>query len=120
MTPGLSQVPGSGICWRWKGTGFALLFSFRASLLAKPGAPNFAGSTWIHFCVNEGLFGFVLWGTPSEADMRALVDLLEEELDRPPHAAFVDVRALSTALVPPFEIPSPSTSAAMQRRSLGS
>lgn len=63
-----------------------------------------AGSSWIYFCVDEHLHGFVLWGTPSEEDMRALVDLMVTELDRPPHAAFVDVRELTTALAPAFEI----------------
>ncbi len=52
--------------------------------------------------MNEDLFGFALWGTPTTEDMSALVALLELELDRPPHAAIVDVRKLSTVLAPSY------------------
>lgn len=69
----------------------------------KPGGGFLSGASWLYFCVDEHLFGFVLWGIPSDEDMGALVRLLEIELDRPPHAALVDVRALSTALAPSFD-----------------
>lgn len=61
-----------------------------------------AGTSWLYFCVDLSLFGFVLWEVPSEDDMTALVTLMERELDRPPHAAFVDVRRLRVALGPSF------------------
>ena len=70
---------------------------------SRPAGGFLSGSSWIYFCLDERLFGFVLWGTPSTEDMSALVRLLEIELDRPPHAALVDVRGLAVALAPSFE-----------------
>lgn len=62
-----------------------------------------AGDAWIYFCVDAGLYGFALWGTPGPEDMAALVTLLTVELDRAPHVAVVDVRELDAALAPSFE-----------------
>ena len=70
---------------------------------ARPAGGFLAGASWIYFCVDPRLFGFVLWGTPSAEDMGDLVRVLEVELDRPPHAAVVDVRRLAVALAPSFE-----------------
>ena len=66
-----------------------------ASFHASPAGGILAGSSWISFCVDQGLFGFTLRGTPSRDEMNALVHLLETELDRPPHAEIADVRGLS-------------------------
>lgn len=69
----------------------------------KPEGTWVAGASWLYFCVDAGLFGFVLWEVPAERDMAALVRLMEEELTlRPPHAAYVDVRRLRVALAPSF------------------
>jgi AraC-like DNA-binding protein len=51
------------------------------------------------FCARPSLWGFALWGRPSERDARALVRLLALEL-RPevaPHASLVDVGRLEAA-----------------------
>lgn len=70
----------------------------------RPEGGYVARSTWLYFCVDADLYGFVLWGSPSAEDMSELVRLLELEIvDRPPHAALVDVRGLSFALAPSFE-----------------
>jgi AraC-like DNA-binding protein len=48
------------------------------------------------FCARRSLWGFCLWGTPTEADTKRLVPLLALELAAgvPPHASLVDVRRL--------------------------
>lgn len=48
------------------------------------------------FCARPALWGFALWGRPTEADVRRLVPLLKLELarDAQPHASLVDVRRL--------------------------
>lgn len=46
------------------------------------------------FCGRPTLWGFSLWGTPTEADIRRIVPLLELELRAVPHASLVDVRRL--------------------------
>jgi len=48
------------------------------------------------FCARRTLWGFALWGRPSEADMRRLVPLLACELapDAAPHASLIDARHL--------------------------
>jgi AraC-like DNA-binding protein len=53
-----------------------------------------AGDTWLYFAHSPALFGIALWGSPSSADMAALVRLLTRELARPPHAALVDASGL--------------------------
>jgi AraC-like DNA-binding protein len=69
----------------------------------KPEGKFVAGASWLYFCANPSLYGFVLWEVPSESDMAALVRLMEDELAlRPPHAAYVDVRRLRVALAPSF------------------
>lgn len=69
----------------------------------KPEGGFVAGASWLYFCVDAELYGFVLWEVPSEEDMTALVRLMEEELVlRAPHAAYVDVRRLRVALAPSF------------------
>jgi AraC-like DNA-binding protein len=69
---------------------------------ARPVGGYVARASWIYFCVNEALYGFALWGTPEAEDVSSLVRLLEAELARPPHAALVDVRRLSTVLAPSY------------------
>ena len=69
----------------------------------KPEGAFVAGASWLYFCADPSLYGFVLWEVPSESDMAALVRLMEDELAlRPPHAAYVDVRRLRVALSPSF------------------
>ncbi|MBA2543240.1 MAG: helix-turn-helix domain-containing protein [Deltaproteobacteria bacterium] len=48
------------------------------------------------FCARPTLWGFALWGKPSEADVRRLVPLLARELagDVADHASLIDVRRL--------------------------
>jgi AraC-like DNA-binding protein len=46
------------------------------------------------FCARPTLWGFSLWGRPTEADIRRIVPLLELELSAVPHASLVDVRRL--------------------------
>jgi len=60
------------------------------------------GEGWLYFCLDADVYGFVLWGAPTAAGIGGLVRVLELELARPPHAAFVDVRALVSITPPPF------------------
>jgi AraC-like DNA-binding protein len=46
------------------------------------------------FCARRTLWGFALWGRPTEADIRRLVPLLALELTAAPHGSLVDVRRL--------------------------
>ena len=48
------------------------------------------------FCARPTLWGFVLWGKPTETDIRRIVPLLELELAAraPAHVSLVDVRRL--------------------------
>ncbi len=51
------------------------------------------------FCARRTLWGFALWGRPTEADLKRIVPLLSFELapETPPHASLVDVRRLDAA-----------------------
>ena len=48
------------------------------------------------FCARRTLWGFALWGRPTESDLKRIVPLLALELapDAAPHASLVDVRRL--------------------------
>jgi AraC-like DNA-binding protein len=46
------------------------------------------------FCARPSLWGFSLWGKPTEADLRRVIPLLALELTAAPHASLVDVRRL--------------------------
>jgi AraC-like DNA-binding protein len=71
----------------------------------RPTGGYVAGASWLYFCIDLDLFGFVLWEAPEADDMAAFVRVMELELaDRPPHAAIVDVRRLRLALAPSFGI----------------
>ena len=48
----------------------------------------------IVFCARPTLWGFSLWGAPTEGDIRRIVPLLSLELGAVPHASLVDVRRL--------------------------
>jgi AraC-like DNA-binding protein len=61
------------------------------------------GGSWIYFCFDRDLFGFMLFGRPSQADMAALVRLMTLELDRAPHAALADVAGVEMMPRPAFE-----------------
>jgi AraC-like DNA-binding protein len=54
------------------------------------------GETWAHYCAHPGLWGFILWGRPTEAHALALGKSLVLELEPPavPHASIVDCRQL--------------------------
>src|SRR5688500_9265526 len=76
-----------------------------ADFRKRPTGGYVAGSSWLYFCIDLDLFGFVLWEAPEADDMAAFVRVMELELaDRPPHAAIVDVRRLRLALAPSFGI----------------
>ena len=51
------------------------------------------------FCARRALWGFCLWGAPTERDIERMVPLLALELGRDvaPHASLVDVRRLDAA-----------------------
>jgi AraC-like DNA-binding protein len=53
----------------------------------------------ITFCARRTLWGFALWGRPTEADVRRFVPMLELELVEgvAPHASLIDVRRLEAA-----------------------
>lgn len=53
-----------------------------------------AGESWIYFAFDLRLFGYAIWGRPAADDVRALVRLLETELERPPHDALVDLSSV--------------------------
>ena len=67
-----------------------------------PGGGFVFGEGWLYFCLEGGVYGFTLWGSPTAAAVDALVRVLELELEREPHPAFVDVRALDSITAPPF------------------
>ncbi len=46
------------------------------------------------FCARRTLWGFALWGRPTEADLKRIVPLLALELQTAPHASLVDVRRI--------------------------
>ncbi len=58
-----------------------------------------AGETWAHFCVHPKLWGFMLWGRPTEADARQLGRSLVQGLSGPaaPHVSIVDASRLEGA-----------------------
>jgi AraC-like DNA-binding protein len=51
------------------------------------------------FCARPTLWGFAIWGTPTEADLARIVPLLRLELSRttPPHASLIDARRLESS-----------------------
>ncbi|MEO8703526.1 MAG: helix-turn-helix transcriptional regulator [Kofleriaceae bacterium] len=68
------------------------------SYLALPGA--------ITFCARRTLWGFALWGRPTETDLRRVVPLLALELADgvAPHASLIDTRRLEAADPRAFKI----------------
>jgi AraC-like DNA-binding protein len=76
-----------------------------AEFRAQPQGSYVAGRRWLYFCVDERLFGYALWGTPSPQDLAGLVHVLELELDRAaPHAALVDVASVDALGQDGFEV----------------
>src|SRR5437764_1947736 len=61
---------------------------------AEPDGAYLALRHGLVFCARATLWGFALWGKPSEADVRRLVPLLALELDAAPHASLVDASRL--------------------------
>lgn len=76
-----------------------------ARFLKGPAGRYVTGATWVYFCPRDGLFGFALWGRPSETDVRALATALEVELEEhvPAHASVVDVRRVEAVDPAAFE-----------------
>ncbi len=64
-----------------------------------PVGASLALSRALVFCARPTLWGFALWGTPTEADLARIVPLLRLELDRDaePHASLIDVRRLEAS-----------------------
>ncbi|MBI5495411.1 MAG: helix-turn-helix transcriptional regulator [Deltaproteobacteria bacterium] len=58
-----------------------------------------AGETFLYFCASPTLYGFTLWGWPTEADMRRLAHFLTVELlpGAVPHVSLVDTRRIRRA-----------------------
>jgi AraC-like DNA-binding protein len=67
--------------------------------IADPDAACLAVPRGLVFCARATLWGFALWGKPSEPDVRRLVELLALELADGvvPHASLIDVRRLEVA-----------------------
>lgn len=63
-----------------------------------PVGAYFASGRTLVFCARKTLWGFALWGRPSEAEVRRIVPLLALELAPGvlPHASLVDLRRLET------------------------
>ena len=68
-----------------------------------PTGAYLAGESWLYFAFDWDLFGYSVWGRPAAEDVRALVRILEVELDRPPHDAFVDFGDLELVAPEAFE-----------------
>lgn len=64
--------------------------------LADPVGACFANVQTLVFCARPTLWGFAVWGAPSQRDLAALVGLLRRELDSDvvPHASLIDARGL--------------------------
>lgn len=71
----------------------------RSEFLARPSGRWIAGRTWLYFHATPTLVGFVLWGSPTAADLEQLTTVLAVELGARPHASLVDARAV-TAIEP--------------------
>jgi AraC-like DNA-binding protein len=67
--------------------------------VAAPEGTYFALPRAITFCARRTLWGFALWGRPTEAELRRVVPLLALELAAgvAPHASLIDVRRLEAA-----------------------
>ncbi len=58
-----------------------------------------AGETYLYFCQSPTLYGFTLWGWPTEADVASLAHALTVELRDTtlPHVSLVDTRRIAHA-----------------------
>lgn len=74
-----------------------------AAFRERPAGGFVAGARWFYFAFDDTLFGYAIWGRPEAADIAKLVQLLERELDRPPHAAFVDLEHLESVAPAAFD-----------------
>lgn len=65
----------------------------------QPAGQYVAGPTWVHAGISEELFVVLLFGSPTQEDVRALVRSLMTELDPaiPPHRSLVDASRLLRA-----------------------
>jgi AraC-like DNA-binding protein len=66
---------------------------------AEPLGTYFAVPRGLVFCARPALWGFALWGNPTEVEIKRIVPLLARELadDVEPHASLIDVRRLESA-----------------------
>ncbi len=71
--------------------------------LADPVGAYVAGSSWLYGVLTPAVYAMVLWGTPGDEDMAALVARLRIELCRPPHGTLVDLSALERVEPAAFE-----------------
>lgn len=64
--------------------------------VAAPVGRYLGGASFLYFCAEPELCGFVLWGRPDEEEIRRLIRALKSELAPPavPHASIVDARRL--------------------------
>ena len=63
------------------------------SYLAAPRGSYLAGATWLGFCVDDDLFGFCSWGSPTPREVEGLLAALDVELlpHVGRHASLVDL-----------------------------
>jgi AraC-like DNA-binding protein len=76
----------------------------RSRFRADPTAGFIAGQRWVYFGVDRNLVGYALWGAPDAEDVRKLVSLLVDELERPPHDALVDLEHLDVVVPDAFSV----------------
>ena len=75
----------------------------RADFRRNPRCAFLGGESWFYFAFDGTLLGYVIWVWPAPEDVRALVRLLELELDRPPHNGLVDLGGLELVAPEVFE-----------------
>lgn len=75
-------------------------------LADSPAGRYVAGEDYLHFCMSPTLWGFVLWGRPSERTARGLYKSLVFELKPPavPHVSLVDATRIDGADPRAFEL----------------
>jgi AraC-like DNA-binding protein len=71
----------------------------------EPVGRHFVGRTFVYFHLEESLWGFSIWGTPTEDDVGALIARMDIELSaaQDPHLSLVDFEALDRVDGPAFE-----------------
>ncbi|MBL9037660.1 MAG: helix-turn-helix transcriptional regulator [Archangium sp.] len=80
-----------------------------ARFLSDPAGRYVCGETYCYWCTAKGeppVFGFMLWGRPTEVSMHALVRVLAVELEPriAPHVSLVDLRRVDAVDPAAFEV----------------